>query len=71
MYDPEIALANCRFVGYSTPNIVARGMLDPKIAENPAYYPSVEKLATLEVYFSSDEYEKKYTEIWEAIGASS
>ena len=71
MYDPDIALANCKFVGYSTPNIVAREMLDPKIAENLNYYPDEATLDTLEVYFSSEEYEKKYAEVWDAIGVTS
>lgn len=71
MYDPDIALANCKFVGYSTPNIVAREMLDPKISSNPNYYPDEATLATLEVYFSSEEYEKKYSEVWDAIGVTS
>ena len=69
MYDPDIALANCKFVGYSTPNIVAKEMLDPKISSNPNYYPDEATLDTLEVYFSSEEYEKKYSEVWDAIGA--
>ncbi|MBP5492405.1 MAG: ABC transporter substrate-binding protein [Clostridiales bacterium] len=71
MYDPDIALANCEFVGYSTPNTAARAMLDPEVANNLSYYPDEATFATLEVYFSSSEYEEKYTEIWNTIGASS
>ena len=67
MYDPDIALANCKFVGYSTPNIVAREMLDPKISGNLNYYPDEATLSTLEVYFSSEEYERKYSKVWEDI----
>ncbi len=70
MYDPQVALANCQAVGYSTPNTAARDMLDPRIANNPCYYPDAETFAQLEVYYSSEEYERKYEDIWKAIGAS-
>ena len=70
MYDPEVALANCKFVGYSTPNTAARAMLDPSIANNPCYYPDEATFAQLEVYYSSEEYEKKYAEVWSAVAAS-
>ncbi len=71
MYDPEIALANCEYVGYSTPNTAARDMLDPEVSGNLSYYPDSATFSTLEVYYSSAEYEEKYTEIWNTIGASS
>lgn len=71
MYDPDIALANCEYVGYSTPNTAARDMLDPEISGNLSYYPDAATFATLEVYYSSSEYEEKYTEIWNTVGASS
>ena len=70
MYDPQVALANCQAVGYSTPNTAAREMLDPKIANNPCYYPDEATFAQLEVYYSSEEYERKYEDIWKEIGAS-
>ena len=71
MYDPDIALANCEYVGYSTPNTAARDLLDPEISGNLSYYPDAATFATLEVYYSSSEYEEKYTEIWNTVGASS
>ena len=70
MYDPDVALANCKFVGYSTPNTAAKAMLDPEIRNNPCYYPDEATFAQLEVYYSSEEYERKYGDIWKAIGAS-
>lgn len=70
MYDPEVALANCKFVGYSTPNTAARAMLDPAIANNPCYYPDEATFAQLEVYYSSEEYEYKYSKVWSVVGAS-
>ena len=70
MYEPEIALENCEYVGYSTPNVAARDMLDPDISGNVYYYPTAEIFATLEVYYSSSEYEERYTEIWNTVKAS-
>ncbi len=70
MYEPEIALENCEYVGYSTPNLAARDMLDPEISGNIYYYPTEEVFATLEVYYSSSEIEERYTEIWNTVKAS-
>ncbi|MBQ2156434.1 MAG: extracellular solute-binding protein, partial [Clostridiales bacterium] len=70
MYDPEIALENCEFVGYSTPNTAAKAMLDPEVSGNIYYYPDEAVFSTLEVYFTSDALEEKYTEIWNTVKAS-
>ncbi len=70
MYEPDIALRNCQFVGYSTPNTAAREMLDPKVANNPCYYPDEATFEHLEVYYTSEEYDEKYEAIWRSVGAS-
>jgi len=70
MYDPQIALENCEYVGYSTPNTEAKAMLDPEVSGNVYYYPTEEIFATLEVYYTSDELEEKYTELWNTVKAS-
>ena len=70
MYDPQIALENCEYIGYSTPNTAAREMLDPEIANNVYYYPTREVFETLEVYYTSSEIEERYTEIWNTVKAS-
>ncbi len=71
MYEPEIALENCEYVGYSTPNTAARDMLDPEVSGNIYYYPTAEIFETLEVYYTSSEIEERYTEIWNIVKASS
>lgn len=71
MYEPEIALENCEYVGYSTPNTAAKDMLDPEISGNIYYYPTAEIFETLEVYYTSSEIEERYTEIWNIVKASS
>ena len=70
MYDPEIALENCEYVGYSTPNTAAKDMLDPEVANNVYYYPTPEIFATLEVYYTSSDIEERYAEIWNTVKAS-
>ncbi|MBR1797677.1 MAG: ABC transporter substrate-binding protein [Clostridiales bacterium] len=70
MYEPQIALENCEYVGYSTPNVAAKAMLDPEVAGNVYYYPTPEIFATLEVYYSSSDIEERYTEIWNTVKAS-
>ncbi len=70
MYDPQVALENCEFVGYSTPNVATRAMLDPEVANNKYYYPDEATFKTLEFYYTSDKIEEKYTEIWNTVKAS-
>lgn len=71
MYDPQIALENCEYVGYSTPNVEAKAMLDPEISGNIYYYPTQEVFSTLEVYYSSAIIEERYAELWNTVKASS
>ncbi len=70
MYEPDVALENCEYVGYSTPNVAAKDMLDPEVSGNVYYYPTEEIFSTLEVYFSSATIEERYTEIWNTVKAS-
>ncbi len=70
MYQPDIALENCEYVGYSTPNVAARDMLDPEVSGNVYYYPTAEIFETLEVYYSSSQIEERYSEIWNTVKAS-
>lgn len=70
MYEPDVALANCEYVGYSTPNVAARAMLDDEVANNIYYYPDETLFSSLEVYYSSEAYEERYTEIWNTVKAS-
>lgn len=42
--EPEIALANCEYTGYSTPNQAAYDLLDEETKNNPLCYPSQEYL---------------------------
>ena len=70
MYDPEIAFENCEYIGYSTPNTAAKEMLDPEISGNIYYYPDEAVFNSLEVYYTSDALEERYTEIWNTVKAS-
>ena len=71
MYDPDIALSNCEYVGYSTPNVEARDMLDDEIKNNKSYYPDAETFKTLEIFYSNATIEEAYTELWNTVKASS
>jgi spermidine/putrescine-binding protein len=71
LYDPEIALANCEYVGYSTPNVAAKEMLDDEIKNNKSYYPDAETFSSLELYYSNETIEEKYNELWNTVKASS
>ena len=45
-------------------------MLDPEVSGNIYYYPTEAVFNTLEVYFTSDALEEKYTELWNTVKAS-
>jgi spermidine/putrescine transport system substrate-binding protein len=70
MYDPDVALANCEYVGYSTPNKDAKDMLPDEIKNNLSYYPDAATFATLELYYSNAEIEEAYSVLWNTVKAS-
>ncbi|MBQ9414609.1 MAG: spermidine/putrescine ABC transporter substrate-binding protein [Clostridia bacterium] len=55
MCDPDVALANAEYIGYSSPHTEARALLSEDIKNNPVYYPSEETLANTEVYITLPE----------------
>lgn len=54
MLEPDIALANIEFIGYSTPMTVVREMLDEEVRESPISYPSEELLSRCDVFTNLD-----------------
>ncbi len=48
--EPDVGLANCEFIGYSTPLDSVREMLPEELANNPIAYPSAEVLANTEAF---------------------
>lgn len=65
MYEPEIALKNAVYVGYSTPHMDVLEKLPAELSSNTAYYPDDALMNTLEVYYSSAEIDQTYDEIWQ------
>ncbi|MGT2801142.1 ABC transporter substrate-binding protein [Streptococcus henryi] len=50
MLEPENAAQNAEYIGYSTPNEVAKELLPDDVKNDPAFYPSQETIENLEVY---------------------
>lgn len=50
MCETDIALANCEFIGYSTPQLEAKELLPDEIKNSPISYPSDEVLAKTETF---------------------
>lgn len=50
MCEPEVALANCEFIGYSTPIPEVREMLPEEMRDSEIMYPADEVLANTQVY---------------------
>lgn len=71
--EPEIALANCTYTGYSTPNDGAYEMLDDDVKNNPLQYPDEAYLTAKTEFFNNLSSEtNEYTQkLWNEIKASS
>lgn len=54
MLEPDVALANIEYIGYSTPMSVVRDMLDDEIKDSPVSYPSDEILAKCDTFVNLD-----------------
>lgn len=67
--EPEIALANCDFTGYSTPNTAAFALLDDEVKNNPLQYPDEELLKTkTETFYNLSDETNEYTQkLWTEI----
>ena len=63
--EPDVGLANCEFIGYSTPIEAVREMLPEEVANSPIAYPSAEVLANTETFISlSDEVNAAMDTAW-------
>lgn len=70
MYQPDIALMNAVYVGYSSPHTDVLENLPAIITGNTSYYPDAATIKTLEVYYSSEEIDRTYDEIWQVVMAN-
>ena len=70
LYEPEIALINAVYVGYSTPHTEAFKRLPAEITANTSYYPDEETIKSLEIYYSSETIDSTYDRLWQAILAN-
>ncbi|HAL74927.1 MAG TPA: hypothetical protein DCM45_07585 [Clostridiales bacterium] len=70
MYQPDIALMNAVYVGYSSPHTDVQSRLPAAITGNSSYYPDAATIKTLEVYYSSEEIDSTYDKLWQVIMAN-
>jgi len=70
MTDPEIALRNTEYIGYSTPNVTAMQMLDEEVRNDPAAYPDMSSLENSEVFEDLSDIISIYNRIWDEIKAA-
>lgn len=65
MLQPENAAQNAEYIGYSTPNKVAKEMLPKEVTEDEQFYPNSETIANLEVYDNlGQEYLQQYNDLF-------
>lgn len=50
MLEPENAAQNAEYIGYATPNKLAKDLLPKEVKDDPAFYPSQDVIERLEVY---------------------
>ncbi|AEV68503.1 ABC transporter substrate-binding protein [Acetivibrio clariflavus] len=71
MNDPEIALNNTEYIGYSTPHTEAKAMLDEEVRNNPDAYPPKELIEKCEVFVDlGPEMTAYYNDKWNELKAS-
>lgn len=70
MCDPEIALKNTEYIGYSTPNTEAKKMLDEELLNDVTAYPPDEMIENCEVFKSLTDIIRLYDRIWTEVKAS-
>ncbi len=70
MYQPEIALMNAVYVGYSSPHTEVLQKLPSELTANKSYYPDAATIASLEVYYSTAQIDSLYDQIWQAVLAN-
>lgn len=65
MCETQIALANCEFIGYSTPQVKAEALLPDELKNSPIMYPSKDVLANTEIFnVLPDELNQAMDEAW-------
>ena len=64
---PEIALMNTEYIGYSTVNSEVLKVLPQEIKENKIYWPSDEEYARCEIFHDLGDFIKQYDIIWTEI----
>lgn len=63
--DPDIALENIRYIGYSSPETEVKNKLDPQISNSKIYYPDEEILKNSQVFTSlPDEITSLIDNLW-------
>ncbi len=67
--EPEIALRNTEYIGYSTPNSEAMKMLDEELLNDSTAYPSDEDIKNAEVFEDLSDTLDVYNRIWTEIKA--
>lgn len=71
MCDTETAFSNTDYIGYSTPQMKAKEMLDEEVQQDPAAYPSADILQKCEVFIDlGSEMTTYYNDKWNELKAS-
>jgi len=71
MLRPEVAAANCEYIGYSTPNSGAYWLLGDDVTSDEITYPGPEILANTEIFLNlPEEANKKLDELWTEVRGS-
>lgn len=65
--DPENAVENVDYIGYSTPNKAAFDLLDEEVKNNESAYPSDETLDKCEIFTDLGDNLKLYDEAWTTV----
>ncbi|KAB3535438.1 ABC transporter substrate-binding protein [Alkaliphilus pronyensis] len=69
MTSTDIAFKNTDYIGYSTPHVEARKLLDDELINDKTAYPSSEDLANCEVFKDLSDFLTEYDRVWTEVKA--
>lgn len=70
MCDPETALKNTEYIGYSSPHMEAKKNLSAEVLNDQTAYPSEADVKRCEIFKDLGEYLKDYDRIWTEVMAN-
>jgi len=67
LLEPDVAKTNIEYIGYSTPNAEALGIIDPEYLDNNAFNPANDVIARCEFFGDLGDFTQVYSDAWQEV----